>query len=569
MTTMNKVVGATSHQQMSWHSVKWDKAQRMVRRLQVRIAKAVSEGRWNKAKALQRLLTHSFYGKAIAVKRVTENHGKKTPGVDGVTWNTPEQKTKAISSLKRKGYQPQPLRRVNIPKANGKLRPLGIPTIKDRAMQALHLLALQPISETTADPNSYGFRPERACRDAAEQCFIALAKNKSAQWVLDADISGCFDNISHDWLQANIPMDKVILRKWLNCGFVEKGCLFPTKAGTPQGGIISPTLANMTLDGMESVLDKHFGAKGSWKKNAHKINFIRYADDFVITGATKETLEDAKALIEAFLKERGLSFSAEKTQIVPIEEGFDFLGWNVRKYNGKLLIKPAKKNVQTFLRKIRKIIKGNKTAKQESVIRLLNPIIRGWANYHQNQVAKEIFSKVDSVIWKQLWQWTCRRHPNKPRKWIKDKYFMSEGLRNWVFGTTVKTEDGNGKKLKLVKASDTPIRRHIKIKSDANPFNPAWEEYFEKRLGLQMKENLRGRNKLLILWYMQEGLCPNCNEKITKETGWNIHHIQRKSDGGKDNLFNLMLLHPNCHRQIHNYDKKVTAGSGQTGFIEA
>jgi RNA-directed DNA polymerase len=146
---------------------------------------------------------------------------------------------------------------------------------------------------------------------------------------------------------------------------------------------------------------------------------------------------------------------------------------------------------------------------------------------------------------------------------------MSEGLRNWVFGTTVKTEDGNGKKLKLVKASDTPIRRHIKIKSDANPFNPAWEEYFEKRLGLQMKENLRGRNKLLILWYMQEGLCPNCNEKITKETGWNIHHIQRKSDGGKDSLFNLMLLHPNCHRQIHNYDKKVTAGSGQTGFIEA
>jgi RNA-directed DNA polymerase len=195
---MNKVVGAASHQQMSWHSVKWDKAQRMVRRLQVRIAKAVSEGRWNKAKALQRLLTHSFYGKAIAVKRVTENHGKKTPGVDGVTWNTPEQKTKAISSLKRKGYQPQPLRRVNIPKANGKLRPLGIPTIKDRAMQALHLLALQPISETTADHNSYGFRPERACRDAAEQCFIALAKNKSAQWVLDADISGCFDNVRRE-----------------------------------------------------------------------------------------------------------------------------------------------------------------------------------------------------------------------------------------------------------------------------------------------------------------------------------------------------------------------------------
>jgi RNA-directed DNA polymerase len=570
MTTASITVGASSYQETKWHSVNWDKAHRLVRRLQVRIAKAISEGRWNKAKALQRLLTHSFYGSAVAVKRVTENHGKKTPGVDRTTWDTPELKSKAIGSLKRRGYKPQPLRRVYIPKANGRLRPLGIPTMKDRAMQALHLLALQPIAETTADHNSYGFRPDRACRDAAEHCFIALARKRSAQWVLDADISGCFDQINHEWLLANIPMDKVILHKWLKSGFVEKGNWFPTKAGTPQGGIVSPTLANMTLDGIEAELVKRFGAKTNLRKrNKNKVNFIRYADDFVITGATKETLYQARSIIEEFLQDRGLSLSEEKTKIVHIEEGFDFLGWNVRKYGGKLLIKPAKKNVQTFLRKIRKIIKENRTAKQENVIKLLNPVIRGWANYHQNQVAKETFSKVDHLIWQKLWQWACRRHPNKPLKWIKDRYFTREGSRNWVFGTTVKTEDGSAKKVKLVKASDTPIRRHVKIKNAANPFDPAWETYFENRLGLQMKDSLRGKNQLLILWHMQEGQCPNCHERITKETGWKIHYIQRKTDGGKGNVLNLMLLHPKCHRQMHSHEKKVTAGSGQTGFIEA
>ena len=569
MTTTPSAVGAASHYDMNWPNIDWGKAHRIVRRLQVRIAKAVSEGRWNKVKALQWLLTHSFYGKAVAVKRVTENRGKKTPGVDRETWDTPEQKTKAINSLKRRGYQPQPLRRVHIPKANGKLRPLGIPTMRDRAMQALYLLALQPIAETKADHNSYGFRPERACRDAVAQCFAALVSKNSAQWVLDADISGCFDNISYDWLLANIPMDKTVLKKWLKSGFVEKGIWFPTQAGTPQGGIASPTLANMVLDGMELELAKHFGTKTSKKRWKGKVNFIRYADDFVITGATKETLEKAKLIIGGFLKDRGLSLSEEKTKIVHIDEGFDFLGWNVRKYGGKLLIKPAKKNVQAFLRKIRQIIKDNHTAKQENVIRLLNPVIRGWANYHQNQVAKETFSKVDHFIWKMLWQWACRRHPNKPLKWIKDRYFIREGLRNWVFCTTVKTEDGSVEKVALVKASDIPIRRHTKIKGAANPFDPAWEEYFENRFGLQMKDNPRGKNQLLILWYMQEGLCPNCHDKITKETGWKIHYIQRKTDGGKGNVLNLMLLHPKCHRQMHSREKKVTTASGQTGVIKA
>jgi RNA-directed DNA polymerase len=291
---------------------------------------------------------------------------------------------------------------------------------------------------------------------------------------------------------------------------------------------------------------------------------IRYADDFVITGTTKEVLEEARELMVEFLKDRGLTLSEEKTKIVHIEEGFDFLGWNVRKYDGKLLIKPAKKNVQTFLRKVRGIIKESKTAKQENLVRKLNPVIKGWANYHQNQVAKETFGKVDNVIWKQLWQWACRRHPNKSAAWVKSKYFMCDGLRNWVFGTTAEDDKGEKKFVKLVIASDTPIKRHVKIKGAANPYDPEFETYFEERLGLTMKESFKGRNSLLCLWYAQDGLCPNCGEKITKDTGWNIHHILPKAQGGEDKMSNLELLHPNCHRQVHSQERKLVTGSGQT-----
>ena len=244
---------APSHD-VDWHGIDWSQSMKQVRRLQARIVKATQEGRWGKVKALQYLLTHSFSGKALAVQRVTSNQGKGTPGVDRATWNTPTAKAQAVLSLRRRGYQPLPLKRVYIPKKNGKKRPLGIPTMKDRAMQALYKLALEPVAETTADPNSYGFRPERSTADSAGACFNALANKQSAEWILEGDIKGCFDNISHDWLIANIPMDKEILKKWLRAGFMDKGTLFPTEAGTPQGGIISPILANMALDGLEKLL---------------------------------------------------------------------------------------------------------------------------------------------------------------------------------------------------------------------------------------------------------------------------------------------------------------------------
>ena len=404
---MNAATRACAPSDMAWDGINWANVQRHVRRLQVRIVKSIQAGRHNKAKALQWLLTHSFCGKALAVKRVTENKGKNTPGVDKVTWKTPRAKANAIASLRRRGYSPLPLRRVLIPKKNSeKTRPLGIPVMKCRAMQALHLLALEPISETTADPNSYGFRPERSTADAGEQCFIVLARKASAQWVLEADIQGCFDNISHDWMIANIPTDTTVLKKWLKAGYVYKNELFPSDAGTPQGGIISPVLANLTLDGLEGMLAEKF-PKAELK--GLKMHMVRYADDFLITGNSKEWLEqEVKPAVVEFLAERGLVLSPEKTKITHISEGFDFLGWNIRKYNGKLLMKPSKANVKAHLDKVREIIKGNKTAKQANLIRLLNPILRGWANYHRHVVAKTTFARVDANVWSMLWQWAVR-----------------------------------------------------------------------------------------------------------------------------------------------------------------
>jgi len=482
---MDSSVCASSAAAKHWEQLDWTKCQHQVRRLQARIVKATREGRWGKVKSLQWLLTHSFAAKALAVKRVTENQGKKTPGVDRVLWRTPAAKFKAIKSLKRRGYNPLPVRRVFIPKANGKLRPLGILTMKDRAMQAVHLQALSPIAETLADPNSYGFRSERSTADAIEQCFTALNKGKSPQWVLEGDIKGCYDHISHDWMLQHIPMDATMLQKWLTAGYVENRILFPTEAGTPQGGIVSPSLANMTLDGLEDLLDQTFRKKRvDGKRQSPKINLIRYADDFIITGATKDALEnEVRPLVEQFLHERGLQLSPEKTCITHIDEGFDFLGQHLRKFGGKLLIKPSKKNTHAFLEKVRAIIDENKSASQKNLIGLLNPVIRGWVNYHRHIVAAEAFERVDFEIWRRLWLWARRRHPGKRRAWVKKRYFHPIRQRSWTFAadTGERTPEGKPIWLKLVYATDTKIRRHVKIRAEANPFDPHWREYFKER----------------------------------------------------------------------------------------
>ena len=271
--------GAPLHEKEDWHAIDWRAAHRNVRRLQARIVQATQAGRWGKVKALQRLLTHSYSAKAVAVKRVTENRGKRTAGVDGETWNTPKQKAEAVHQLgRRRGYRPAPLRRVYIPKKNGKMRPLGIPTMTDRAEQALHLLALDPVAETILDPNSYGFRRERSAADALKQCYIVLAGKDNPQWILEGDIKACFDEISHQWMETHIPMDQQTLSKWLTAGFMEKQVWQPTKSGTPQGGIISPVLANLVLNGLENAVREKY-PKGSQRGKQAQVNVVRYADD--------------------------------------------------------------------------------------------------------------------------------------------------------------------------------------------------------------------------------------------------------------------------------------------------
>ncbi len=549
--TANTFAGAAPHNEVKWHRIDWSAAHRNVRRLQARIVKATQEGKWGKVKALQHLLTHSYSGKALAVRRVTENQGKNTPGVDKDIWDTPEKKAQAVYTLKQRGYHPQPLRRVYIPKSNNKLRPLSIPSMKDRAMQVLYLLALGPIAETTGDRNSYGFRPERSPADAIEQCFNVLSHNYSAHWVLEGDIKACFDGISHSWLEAHIPMDKSILSKWLKTGYIDKQVFYRTEEGTPQGGPISPVLANLALDGLEREL--HSLYPGDRQSRKAKVNLIRFADDFVITGSSKEVLEhEARPLVEQFLKERGLTLSGEKTLITHIEDGFDFLGQHVRKYNGKLIIKPSKKNVKAFLEKVRKVVKEHQGTTAGNLILLLNPLIRGWARYHQHVVSKKIFQDVDSAIFEMLWQWARKRHNNKPRRWIKDKYFHDYEERHWVFSGEVLGRDGRLETVRLFRAAQTPIKRHVKIQGEANPFDPAWEVYFEKRLGVKMESSLRGKRQLLALWKRQKGLCPHCHQRITKLTGWHNHHKVWRSKGGGDQLENRVLLHPTCHQQLHS-----------------
>ena len=558
-----QAVGAVSREAAEWFAIDWQAINRNVRRLQVRIVQATKANRWNKVKALQRLLTHSYSGKVLAVRRVTENTGKKTPGVDGEIWDTPEKKTQAVHALKRRGYKSQPLRRVYIPKSDGKtMRPLGIPTMIDRAQQALYLLALDPVVETKADRNSYGFRLQRSCADAMAQCFLAL-RSANTQWILEGDIKSCFDKISHEWLLHHVAMDKVVLKKWLTSGYMERHVLHETTDGTPQGGIISPALSNCALDGLERLLQEKYPAGRRLKSIGGQkpcVNLVRYADDFVITSKSKELLEgEVKPLVEQFLQDRGLALSSTKTVITHVENGFDFLGQNVRRYpNGKLLIKPSRKNAKTFLDRIRQTVKAALGASAADLIDTLNPMIRGWANYHRHVVSKRTFERVDHLVFSSLWQWARRRHPNKNLRWLKTKYFARRGNRDWSFFGEICDDEGRPSKVWLYYAKSTPIKRHVKVRGEANPYDPAYETYFEDREGAHMLDTFRGTRTLRYLWHEQNGLCPVCNTKITRITGWRLHYCVPRLLGGSRSAVNRLLLHPECHDRVHRQRLSVS-----------
>jgi RNA-directed DNA polymerase len=344
----------------------------------------------------------------------------------------------------------------------------------DRAMQALEALALDPIIESTSDKHSYGFRKERSCHDARVKLFSDLSNRYAPQWIVEGDIKACFDEIAHDWLLEHTPMDKARLKEFLKAGYVYDKQLFPTERGTPQGGVLSPILANHTLNGMDALLADNFKPERTWKGKPYvplkpKVNLVRYADDFVITARTREIAEKVKEQVRSHVRERGLQLSEEKTVITSIEEGFDFLGWNFRKYNGKLLIKPSKESQKRIREKIRAVILGNIGRTQDELIRILNPIIMGWSTYHQGAVSKRVFSRIDSLTFRLLWKWARRRHPNKGRRWIKNRYWKTVGKKHWTFKDT----------LTLKYMADRKIVRHIPLKSDMNPYID--KDYFQKR----------------------------------------------------------------------------------------
>jgi RNA-directed DNA polymerase len=539
----------------AWHGIDWVGCYRRVRSLQRRIVQAVQAGAWRKVKRLSYLLVHSFAARALAVKRVIENKGKKTPGVDGVLWDSPEKKAEAVARIGQwRRYQPQPLKRIYLPKKkNGKHRPLSIPVMEDRARQALYLQALEPIAETQADPNSYGFRPKRRCADAIDQCFKVLSQPDSATWILEGDIQGFFDHIAFPWIEEHIPMNKRLLAKWRRCGFIDRGTLYPTTAGVPQGGIISPVISNQVLDGLEQVV-----CGPSRFRRRHHIHYVRWADDFLVTANSQQVLAEViLPRIEAFLAERGVRLSPEKTVITPLAQGFDFLGQTVRKHerrNGemaKLRITPSTASFQALKDKVRTCCKQAVGATPEQLIDALNPLLRGWANYHRHVICGQSFAQLDSFVWRRLYRWAKRRHPHKTGRWLTDRYFPHHKGEAWRF-----TDPTTGKQVIHVQEVVKP-QRYVKVKGDANPFDPQWEAYFQDRdrtLALGASSAFRAT-----LLRQQHGVCPGCRQVIQVEEEVELHH--RDGNHQNNQLGNLVLLHPTCHHQEHYAPEWTPASS--------
>ncbi|WP_307731690.1 group II intron reverse transcriptase/maturase [Microseira wollei] len=540
---------------VEWNQINWRKAERLTFKLQKRIYQASERGDVKAVRQLQKTLIRSWSARCIAGRRVTQdNQGKNTAGVDGVKTLTPKQRIDLVNRLKLTGKS-KPTRRVMIPKpGTEEKRPLGIPTINDRALQALCKMALEPEWEARFEPNSYGFRPGRSCHDAVEAIFNSI--RYKSKFVLDADIAKCFDRINHEALLrkiATFPTLRHQIKTWLKAGVCDQGELFPTDEGTPQGGVISPLLANIALHGMEERVKQYAETlKGAKTRNRDALSLIRYADDFVVIHEDFGVVQTCQKIIADWLSDIGLELKPSKTKITHTlndyngNVGFEFLGFHIQQHkvgnyrsgriNGKLLgfktiIAPDQAKIKAHLAQIAEVIDNYKAAPQDALISKLNPIIRGWANYYSTVVSKDTFSKVDHLTWEKLRSWARSRGKGSINV---EKYWRKLDDRNWCFSTS------NG--LELTTHASMPIVRHTKVKGNASPYDGNWT-YGRKRRG----EYPETPTRVASLMKQQKGICPHCGLYFTSTDIVEVDHIKPTSLGGKDTYDNLQLLHKHCH----------------------
>jgi RNA-directed DNA polymerase len=546
--------------QTDWNAIDWRATNRSVRNLRQRIFRATQEGDWDKVQSLQRLMLRSRANVQQSVRRVTQvNPGKNTPGIDKVLVKTPAERGKLVDEMSNfTPWQAIPVKRVYIPKANGKQRPLGIPTIRDRVLQAMVKNALEPSWEAKFEGISYGFRPGRGAQDAIKQIWD-IAKKKAKTWILDADISGCFDNINHEHLLDTIgPFPaKELIRQWLKAGYVEYGKLHETLTGTPQGGVISPLLANISLHGMETALGIRYQRKGNREpQRMGPCVVIRYADDFVVMCNTEQTAQKAQETLTQWLAVRGLQLSQEKTKITTLAKGVDFLGFHVRLYPSKLnksgwkvLITPSQKSVQKIRKKLREEWLSLRGHNINAVIKRLNPIIRGWANYFRTQVSSKTFQNLDQYMYKREVRYAKHMHPHKSRRWHQNHYWGKLNLEREDFNVFGNKETG----AYLFKFSWTGIQRHTMVTGTNSPDDASLDEYWLDRERAKVKTL---QPKLGTLAKRQDGKCPICGESLFIDENIEQHHIVRRDENGPNIPDNKLLIHLYCHQQLTAFQNR-------------